>query len=101
MKHIALACRWPLGVFPVHNRYLSSIGLHTYLDDLRSLSQKSVANLELIKIQIALTVLSSISELGCLTALERPSRCEVRSRFEGFIYCFAVMACMMTGRLPS
>ena len=47
-----------LGVFPVHYRYLSSIGLHMYLDDLRSLSQKKVTNLELIKIRIALTVLS-------------------------------------------
>ena len=28
-----------LGVFLVHYRYLSSIGLHMYLDDLRSLSQ--------------------------------------------------------------
>ena len=27
MKHRALACRWHLGVFPVHYRYLSSIGL--------------------------------------------------------------------------
>ena len=36
MKHRALACRWHLGVFLVHYRYLSSIGPHTYLDDLRS-----------------------------------------------------------------
>ena len=43
-KHRALACRWHLGVFPVHYRYLSSIGLHMYLDDLRSLSQKKVTN---------------------------------------------------------
>ena len=47
MKHRALACLWHLGVFPVHYRYLSSIGLHMYLDDLRSLSQKKVSNLEL------------------------------------------------------
>ena len=70
MKHRALACRWHLGVFPVHFRYLSNIGLHMYLDDLRSLSQKKVTNLELRKIRIALTVLSSIPELDRFTALE-------------------------------
>ena len=47
MKHRALACRRHLGVFPVHYRYLSNIDLHTYLDDLRSPSQKNVTNLEL------------------------------------------------------
>ena len=31
-KHRALACRWHVGVFPVHYRYLSSIGLRMYLD---------------------------------------------------------------------
>ena len=36
MKHKALACRWHLGVFPVYYCYLSSIGLHMYLDDPRS-----------------------------------------------------------------
>ena len=56
MKHRALACRWHLGVFPVHYRYLSFIGLHMYLDDLTSLSQKKVTNLELRKIRIVLTV---------------------------------------------
>ena len=70
VKHRALACRWHLGVFPVHYRYLSSIGLHMYLDDLRSLSQKKVTNLELRKIRIALTILSSIPEFDCFTALE-------------------------------
>ena len=69
MKHRALACRSLLGVFPVHYRYLSSIGVHMYLDDLRSLSQKKVANLELRKIRIALTVLPSIPELDCFTTL--------------------------------
>ena len=64
MKHRALACRWHLGVFPVHYRHLSSIGLHMYLDELRSLSQEKVSNLELRKIRIALTVLSSIPELS-------------------------------------
>ena len=68
MKHRSLACRWHLGVFPVHYRYLSSIGLHMYLDDLRSLSQKKVTNLELRNMRIALTVLSSIPELDCLPA---------------------------------
>ena len=70
MKHRAPACRWLLGVFPVHFRNLSSIGLRTYLDDLRSLSQKKVTNLELRKIRIALAVLSSIPELAFFTALE-------------------------------
>ena len=70
MKHRALACRWYLGVFPVHYRYLSGIGLQMYLDDLRSSSQKKVTDLELRKIRIALTVLSSIPELDCCTALE-------------------------------
>ena len=69
VKHRALPCRWRLGVFPVHYRYLSSIGLHMYLDDLRSLSQKNVSNLELRKIRIARTVLSSIPEFYCLSAL--------------------------------
>ena len=69
MKHRALACRLHLGVFPVPYRFLSNIGLHMYLDDLRSLSQKKVSNLELRKIRIALTILSSIPELYCLTAL--------------------------------
>ena len=69
MKQRTLACRWHLGVFPVHFRYLSDIGLHTYLDDLRCLSQKNVSNLELRKIRIALTVLSSIPEFYCLSAL--------------------------------
>ena len=69
MRHRALECRWHLGVSPVHYRYLSSIGLHMYLDDLRNLSQKKVSNLELRKIRIALTVLSSIPDLYCLTAL--------------------------------
>ena len=55
MKHRALACRWHLGVFPVHDRNLSSRywtgcdRVHMYLDDLRSLSQKKVLNLELRK----------------------------------------------------
>ena len=57
MKHRSLACRWHLGVFPVHYRYLSCMGLHMYMDDLRSLRQKKVTNLELRKIRIALTVL--------------------------------------------
>ena len=70
MKHRALACRWHLGVFSVHYRYQASIGLQMYLDDLRSLSQKKVTNLELRRIRIALTVLSSIPELYCFTALE-------------------------------
>ena len=70
MKHRALPRRWHPGVFPVQYRYLSSIGLHMYLDDLGSLSQKKVTNLELRKIRIALTVLSSIPELDCFTALE-------------------------------
>ena len=69
MKHRALVCRWHLGVFPVHYCYLSSIGLRMYLDDVRSLSLKKVSNLELRKIRIALTVLSSIPELDCFTAL--------------------------------
>ena len=56
MKHRALACRWHLGLFPVHYRYLSSIGLHVYLDDLRGSSQKRVINLELREMRIALTV---------------------------------------------
>ena len=68
MKLRALACRWHVGVFPVHYRYLSSICLHMYLDDLRS--QKKVTNLELRKIRIAVTVLSSIPELECFSALE-------------------------------
>ena len=70
MKHRALSCRWHLAVFPVHYRYLSSIGMHMYLDDLRSLSQKKVTNLDLRKIGIALTVLSSLPELNCFSALE-------------------------------
>ena len=70
MKHRALACRWHLGVFPVHYRYLSSISLHMYLDDLRSLSQKKVTNLDLREMRIAPTVFSSIPELDCFTALE-------------------------------
>ena len=70
MKHRALACRWHLGAFPVHYCYLSSIGFHMYLDDLRSSSQNKVANLELRTIRIALTVLSGIPELDCCTALE-------------------------------
>ena len=69
MKHRALSCLWHLGVFPVYFRYLSDIGLHTYLDDLRCVSQKNVSNLELRKIRIALTVLSSIPEIYCLSAL--------------------------------
>ena len=60
---------WHLGVFPAHFRQLSDIGLHTYLDDLRCLSQKNVSNLELRKIRIALTVLPSIPEFYCLSAL--------------------------------
>ena len=39
-----------------------------YLDDLKSLSQKKVSNLELRKIRIVL--LSSIAELDCFTAQE-------------------------------
>ena len=70
MTHRALACRWNLGVFPVHYRYLSSIGLHMYLDDLRSLIQKEVSNPELSKIRIALTGLSGIWELDCFSALQ-------------------------------
>ena len=70
MTHRALASRWHLGVFPVHYRYHSSIGLHMCLDDLRSCSQKKVTNLELRKMRIALTVLSSIPELDCFTALD-------------------------------
>ena len=63
MKHKALPCQWHLGVFPVHYRYLSNIGLHMHLDDLRSLSQKKVTNLELRKVRIALTILSRTPEL--------------------------------------
>ena len=80
MTHRALVCRWHLVVFPVHYRHLSSIGLHMYLDDWRSLSHKKVSNLEQRKIRIALMVLSSIPELDCFTG---------------------VMNCMKTGRLPS
>ena len=40
MKQRALACRWHLGVFPVHYRYLSSIGIRIYMDDQRNLSEK-------------------------------------------------------------
>ena len=69
MKHRAPSCRWHLGVFPVRYRFLSNIGLHIYLDDRRGLNQKNVSNLELRKIRIAHTVLSSIPELYCLTAL--------------------------------
>ena len=69
-KHRGLAYQWNLGVFPVHYRYLSGIGLHMYLGDLRSSSQKKVSNLELRKIRIAPTVLSSIPELDRVTALE-------------------------------
>ena len=70
MKHRAVACRWHLGVFSVHYRYLSSVVLHMYLDDMSSLSQKKVLNLELKKVRIALTVLSSIPKLDCFSALE-------------------------------
>ena len=59
---------WHLGVFPAQFRYLSYIGLHTYLDDLRCLSPKDVSNLGLRKIRIALTVLSN-PEFFCLGAL--------------------------------
>ena len=52
------------------HRYLSSIGLHIYLDDLRNLRQKKVTNLERRKTRIALTILSSIPERDCFTALE-------------------------------
>ena len=44
--------------------------LHIYLDDQKSSSQKKVTNLELRKIRIALTVLSSIPELDFFTARE-------------------------------
>ena len=37
MKHRAVACRRHLGLFPVHYRYLSNIGLETFLDYLRSI----------------------------------------------------------------
>ena len=84
MKHRALACRWHVRVYPAHHHYLFSIGLHTYLEvtDL-SLSQKKVTNLDhriqiysngltnlnLRKIRIAQTALSSIPELDCFTVL--------------------------------
>ena len=70
MKHRALACRWHLGVFPVHYRYLPRIGLHMYLDDLGSRNRKNVTYLELGKTRMALTVLSSIPELDCFIAPE-------------------------------
>ena len=70
MRRRALACRCQSGVFPVNYRDLSSIGLHIHLDDLRSLSQKNMINVELRKIRIALTVLPCIPERDCFTALE-------------------------------
>ena len=79
MKHRGLACRWHLAEFPLHYRYMSNIGLHMYLDDLRSLSQKHVSYLELRKIRIALTALSSIPELYCPTDFLSFGDCDLRS----------------------
>ena len=70
MKQRALACRWQSGLFPLHYRYLSSIGLHIFLDDLRRLNQKKLIILELRKIRIALAILSCIPKLDFFTALE-------------------------------
>ena len=39
----ALACSWNLGTFPIHYRFLCSIGLQNYLDDLKLLPKKKTS----------------------------------------------------------
>ena len=58
----ALACRWHLGTFPIHYRFLCSIGLQNYLDDLKLLTKKKTSPIESTKLRIALRVISSIPE---------------------------------------
>ena len=60
--HRALACRWHLGTFPIHYRFLHSIGLQNYLDDLKLLTKKKTSPTESTKLRIALRVISSIPE---------------------------------------
>ena len=59
----ALACRWHLGTFPIHYRFLCSIGRQNYVDDLKLLTKKKTSPIESTKLRIALRVISSISEL--------------------------------------
>ena len=58
----ALACRWHLGTFSIHYRFLHSIGLQNYLDDLKLLTKKKTSPTESTKLRIALRVISSIPE---------------------------------------
>ena len=66
----ALACRWPLGTFPIHYRYLCSIGLQNYLDDLKLLMKKKTSPIESRRLGIALKIVSSIPELENSSANE-------------------------------
>ena len=59
----ALACRWHLGTFSIHYRFLCSIGLQNYLHDLKLLTKKNTSPIESTKLRIALRVISSIPEL--------------------------------------
>ena len=59
----ALACRWHLGTFPIHYRFLCSIGLQNGLDDLKLLTKRKLSPIESTKLRIALRVISSIPEL--------------------------------------
>ena len=59
----ALACRWHLGAFPIHYRFLSGIELQNYFDDLKLLMSKKRSPIESRRLTIALKVISSIPDL--------------------------------------
>ena len=58
-----LACRWHLGTFPILYRFLCSIGLQNYLDDLKLLTKKKMSPIESTKLRIVMGVISGIPEL--------------------------------------
>ena len=64
----ALACRWRLRTFPIHNRLQCNIGLLNYLDDLQLLVKKKTSPIESRRLRIALKVISSIPELEISSA---------------------------------
>ena len=49
----ALACSWHLGTFSIHYRFLCSIGLQNYLDDLKLLTKKKTCPIESTKLRSA------------------------------------------------
>ena len=63
-KYRKMACRWHLGTYPMHYRFLRRIGLQLYLDYLKLLSKQRPSKIEWMKIRAAFDVIGSIPEIN-------------------------------------